>query len=237
MSTGKYQTSMAAATAAVACLLTATSPATVYHSVDFSNYHNQRMQDRFGLFGPAPEGYVTLGGVPFAVPAGVNNEWSLGEQFDNNGVTSVLDIPVGIFGMRYAYTLISSYWGSPTGGRTQVEFIGSAGAYAVKDLLGDRDIRDWNVFPGYTTQINGTSTKQVFANDPGRNGTPDVVDMQRYDLPPDFATQTLDRIIITDHRQVGVHSGIVSGITVSDLPAPGSAVLLGLGGLLARRRR
>jgi hypothetical protein len=194
--------------------LAGTAAATVYHPVDFSQYHNRRIQQRYTTWNHVPEGHVTFGGVPFFIPPGGNNEWAIGESVLYDGVTSVLDIKAHAFGTRTVYTLISTYWGQPVGGCMSIEFFGTKGAYASWDLVGNRDIRDWNLYPGYPTQINGTTTTQVHTIADGRNGNPDVIDMQRFDLPQDFESQTLDLIRITDHRRIFAHSGIVSGITV-----------------------
>ncbi len=217
--------------------LCGTAHGAVFHAVDFSAYHNAVMQNRFGAFGTAPTGDVVLGGVPFHIPTSGNNEWTRGESFNHNGETTILDIPVGQYGMRKVFTLINSYWGTAFGGLMKIECFGSGGSYFAKDLVGNNDIRDWNLYPGFTTLINGTTTQNVFTISPGRDGTPDVIDMQGIDLPPEFATQALTSIRITDLRLVGIHSGIVSGITVSDIPAPGSLALLSLSGLVALRRR
>ena len=194
--------------------LAGTAAATVYHPVDFSQYHNRRIQQRYTTWNHVPEGHVTFGGVPFFIPPGGNNEWNIGAGADLNGLTSVLDIKVHAFGTRTVYTLISTNWGTTSGGNLTLEFFGTHGAYASADLIGNRDTRDWNLYPAFTTQINGTTTTQVYTISNGLNGNPDVIDMQRFDLPQDFESQTLDRIRITDHRRIFVHSGIVSGITV-----------------------
>jgi hypothetical protein len=196
------------------CAIAGTATAVIYHPVDFSQYHNARIQQRFATWNHVPEGHIKLGGVPFFIPPGSNNEWNLGAGGNLNGVTSVLDIKVHAFGTRTVYTLINSNWGTATGGHMLIEFFGTQGGYASADLIGNRDIRDWNLFPSFTTQINGTTTTQVHTIANGLNGSPDVIDMQRFDLPVEFDSQTLDRIRITDQRQIFVHSGIVSGITV-----------------------
>lgn len=196
------------------CALAGSAAALIYHPVDFSQYHNRRIQQRFTTWNHVPEGHVKFGGVPFYIPPGVNNEWNIGAGSDLNGLTSVLDIKVHAFGTRTVYTLISTNWGTTAGGYLTLEFFGTHGAYASADLIGNRDIRDWNLYPAFTTLINGTTTTQVHTITNGLNGNPDVIDMQRFDLPSDFDSQTLDRIRITDRRQVFVHSAIVSGITV-----------------------
>ena len=115
-----------------------------------------------------------------------------------------------------------------------VEFFGSDGAYFQKDLIGNDDIRDWNIFGhGWPDKINGITTQEVVNVSPGLNGNPDVMDMQIFALPNDFRDETLTTIRITDNRTTFVHSGILSGITVQSnpIPEPSTLFLFGLGAL------
>jgi hypothetical protein len=215
---------------------------TWFTTVDLSAYQNAKIQERSGggTFADFPLGAVGLGGVPFYIPAQGNNEWRRGGGSDHDGEIAVLNIPVNQFGAKAAYTLIDTDWGTASSGYMLIEFFGSNGAYASKDLIGNSDMRDWNLYPLFTTQINGTTSRNVWHNDNGDDGNPDVVDMQTYVLPADFQNQVLTSIRITDHRQVFVHSGILSGITVSDtivVPEPATLFLLTLGGLLLRKRK
>jgi hypothetical protein len=73
--------------------------------------------------------------------------------------------------------------------------------------------------------------------------------MQLFDLPVVFFDETLLGIRVTDERSSGIHSGLVSGVTMSTIPIPipaaaaaaaaaawlvGSA-LLGLGALKRKK--
>lgn len=174
---------------------------------------NYRLQDRIPT---APEGNVVLGVVPFSIPIGGDNEWTAagaGELFDQdlNGVYTLV-IPVGVTGVRSAYTLINTWWGTTAGSRMKIEFFGSGGAYYSRDLLGNSDIRDWNAF--FTESINNLTTVNVFEVPVGRDNNPDYIDMQIYDLPPAFQTEVLTQIVVTDYRTAGWHSGILSGLTL-----------------------
>lgn len=200
--------------------------------IDFSSSHNRRIQDRHSSF---PEGNVVLGGVPFNIPVGGNNEWGSGDGmgggYGNDGQW-ILDVPVDQLGVTTVYTLINTDWGTTESGQMIIEFFGSDGAYFSKDLIGNDDIRDWGL--AYTNQINGVTTVNVVYEPIGTNDNPDVMDMQIFDLPGDFHDEVLQTIHVTDNRTTLVHSGLVSGITV--VPEPATIVLFGLGSLVLLRR-
>ena len=202
--------------------------------VDFSSHYNHRIQDRNSSF---PEGNVVLGGVPFNIPVGGDNEWGSGDGWgggsSGNDGQWILEVPILEFGVTTVYTLINTDWGTAQGGRMLVEFFGSSGAYFQKDLIGNDDIRDWSL--NYTNGINGITTVNVVYEPVGHNNNPDVMDMQIFELPGDFYDETLQQIRITDNRTSFFHSGIVSGITV--VPEPATIALLGLGSLALLRRR
>jgi hypothetical protein len=201
--------------------------------VDFSSSHNVRIQDRNSSF---PEGDIILGGIPFEIPVGGYNEWSSGDGRgggSGNDGQWILDVPVNASAIRTVYTLINTHWGTTQSGRMIVEFFGSDGAYFSKDLIGSDDIRDWNLH--YGDQINGVTTVNVVYESAGHDGDPDAMDMQIFELPIDFYSETLQTIRVTDNRTTFIHSGLVSGITV--VPEPATIMMLGLGGLVLLRRR
>ena len=213
--------------------------ASAFAPIDFSAHHNRRMQDRNSLF---PQGLVTVHGVPFDIPIGVNNEWGsgagIGRSSGNDGAWSI-DISVGVARVQRVYTLINTDWGMASGGCMSLEFFGSDGAYFEKDLIGDDDIRDWSAAPAYTTVINGTTTTNEVMIPNGADGNPDYLDMQRFELPGNFHDETLTMIRITDHRTSFGHSGLLSGVTV-EAPEPVTLAFLLVGSvwlLFPRRRR
>ena len=108
-----------------------------------------------------------------------------------------------------------------------LDFFGSDGAFYSLDLIGDDDIRDWNGF--FTDQFNGVTTVNVVETETGLDNDPDFMDMQIIHLPQDFRDENLLHMKVTDQRQILTHSGILSGVTVEQVPSP--ALLPGLLGM------
>lgn len=230
---------------APALILTASSARAELVTVDFASSHNARMQNLAGQAASFPEGSVTLGGVPFEIPAGGDNIWAAGLAAGPNPRTLV--IPVGVFGVDAVYTLINSWWGETTPGtKASIEFVGSEGAFLAIDLDGGDDIRDYleNTF---TNTINGASTVNVFTAGAGIDDEVRL-DRQRIDLPEAFDDQVLETIRILDDgandNGMGTNDPqrvFAAGITL-DVPLRVPALTpLGLGvlagGLLGAARR
>jgi hypothetical protein len=219
---GRVSRALSAVACAASAAVSTTAAAEMFTPVDLTPHLNGRLQDRQPAF---PEGDVVLGGVPFHIPVGVNNEWR--HAIHSYGTTLTVDVPVNVYGVTAAYTLINSDWGARTGGWMKVEFFGSDGAYAMRDLIGGSDLRDWNGW--WTNTINGVTTVNVRTVPTGHDGDPDYLDMQIYALPPDFQDETLSLMRITDAGVEFTHSGILSGLTV--IPEPAGLTLLLAGGL------
>src|SRR5690349_8754299 len=60
-----------------------------------------------------PAGDQNFGGIPFSIPAGPNNYWSSATAANFGAGTVSLVIPVGVFGVTSAFTLMNSVWGQP----------------------------------------------------------------------------------------------------------------------------
>jgi hypothetical protein len=156
-------------------------------------------------------------GVPFQLSASPAGNTSF--------IDGVLNIPVGVFGVTSAYTLINSAFGSLGANNGSVEFFGTT-AYHKVDLVQGQNIRDHlnNVF---NNVINGVSAVPAFVDGWAR------LDQQIFNLPVAFASQTL-----TSMRFTGLNLGNPGGIAfitaatvaaAAPVPEPASALLL-LGG-------
>jgi len=111
-----------------------------------------------------PSGSQNFGGVPFAIPSGPNNYWG-GTVAGSCGPGTVsLTIPVGVSGVRSAFTLLNTYNGQAgPSAYLYITFTGSGGATATEPLVGDVNVRNYNP-GGYTSTINNTSTIQVWTD-------------------------------------------------------------------------
>jgi hypothetical protein len=166
-------------------------------------------------------------GVPFRLSASAAGNTSF--------IDGVLNIPVGVFGVTSAYTLINSAFGAFGANNGSVEFFGSS-AYHKVDLIQGQNIRDHlnNVF---NNVIDGVSAVPAFVDGWAR------LDQQNFNLPAAFASETLVSI-----RFTGVNLGnpggsaFITAATVAvatPVPEPASTLLMLSGGvaLLAWRRR
>jgi hypothetical protein len=161
-----------------------------------------------------PTGNVTLGGVPFVIPAkGKNVVWNNYPNGPKTG-TIVTDFPVDVAGATQVHTLINTAYGqSGPNSYLGLEFFGSAGAEYTLHLVGNFNIRDFNDWV-WTNSINGTSTVNVF-NNPAHTHR---IDMQTITLPAAFAGQTLTDIKMVDSGGFLFQRAILYGITVTASP-------------------
>jgi hypothetical protein len=165
-----------------------------------------------------PTGSQNFGGVRFAIPTGPNNYWA-GAAAANFGPGVVrLTIPVGVSGVTSAFTLLNSMWGfaGPTA-YLCITFTGSDGATVTQPLVGNVNVRDYNNDDN-TNTINNTSTVQAWTNGEGQR-----LDRQEYILPPEFASQVLTSITITDTGSEGNGTdgsrAVLAAVTVSTCQA------------------
>jgi len=145
-----------------------------------------------------PTGSQNFGGIPFTIPTGPNNYWNAAAAANFGSGAVSLTIPVGVYGVTSAATLLNTFWGwaGPTA-YLSVTFTGSSGATETVPLVGDVNVRDYNN-DGNTNTINNTSTIQVWQNGMGQR-----LDRQGYILPAAFRTQTLTSVTITDTGNQG----------------------------------
>jgi len=104
-----------------------------------------------------PIGSQNFGGVPFVIPTGPNNYWEASAAANFGPGTVSLTIPVGVYGVTSAFTLLGTFWGSPgPNAYLYVTFTGSNGATLTQPLVGGVGVRDYNN-GSYTDTINNTS--------------------------------------------------------------------------------
>lgn len=181
-----------------------------------------------GVYAPLFPSTQTWADVPFQfVPSPAGN---------TAFIEGVLNIPVGVFGVTSAYTIINSGFGAFGANNGSVEFFGSTGYYKV-DLIQGVNIRDHFDYV-FNNIIDGINAVPAFYVGPGRAR----LDEQIYNLPAVFASQTLVSMRFTGLNQGVSGNPFIVAATVAvatPVPEPASALLLLSGGvaLLAWRRR
>ncbi len=207
------------------------APVDMSSQANFSWIGNDTLPgDPSGIWLPgAPTGNVTLGGVPFNIKSNAsgNQAWAAGVAANYGAGQESVTINVNAVGVTDVFTLINTWWGQsgPTS-YAALTFTGSQGATYTKNLIGNDDIRDYNSSV-FTSNINGTTTVNVFNIPADVRGMPGVLDMQHITLPAAFATQTLTTITLVDTGGTLVQRAILDGITVESVNA--SAANVGTG--------
>lgn len=210
-------------------------------TLDLSGSVNSRMQTYAGAASGYPEGDVTLGGVPFAIPAGGDNVWNASVAGGSNPRT--LSVAVGVFGVEKVHTLINTWWGETGPGTlASIRFLGTGGLDHTVALDGNSDIRDF-LDSSFSNAINGTTTTEVFSAGAGR-GNAVRLDKQTFALPATFQLETLLAIELIDAGADQVQRMFLAGATVETatvIPEPGTWGMLAALGLvgfgLSRRLR
>lgn len=240
-SMGRACAMMASAVAVVA--LSATGAMGQFTPISLASVANARLQDSWPTFTgvPYPEGAQNWGGVPWDIVSGGNNTWYSRRVSGAN--PRQVTIPINVSGVTNVYTLMNTWQGTTNQSLfVELAFTGSEGATFTTTFFGGVHIRDW--FQGiYTNNVTSPdTTANVFSINVGPNGGTGTsrLDMQRIDLPAVFASQTLTSMTIRDfgadpQGTFGQRS-FLYGLTVA-IPSPSGAALLGLGGLVAVRRR
>ena len=126
-------------------------------------------------------------GVPFDLA-----EDSSGNTIYYTTTETSLTIPANVYGVTHAYTLINSAWGTAGVTVGKVEFYGSAGGYYEANLVEGTNVRD-HYNGSFENSIDGVTALNAFTSKDGM----DRLDMQIYNLPSSFATQTLTDIVFT----------------------------------------
>lgn len=138
-------------------------------------------------------GSFRLGGVPFYIPPNRKNVWSAYHYWDNS--EHRLTVPVGLFQVREVYSVLNTLGGCRARDHMFIEFRGALGAVHRVELIGDRDVRDWNTH-AYTNEVI-VPTRPVWTRGPVR------LDSQRFILPAVFQQQQLQSIVIIDKGSNG----------------------------------
>lgn len=204
-------------------------------TVDFSSQFNMSRNHPYLANGGAmPYGNQTFNGVPMAMggDANIDTLWAWTGLGLSQEVTQILHVDTNIAGARNVYSMINTFWGQ--GGPNSylsVTFNATGGVSHTFQLLGNTDIRDYNNWV-WTNTINNTTTVEVWNIGNGQQR----LDMQKFALDSAFWNQTLTSIEIVDSGGFEFQRAIVMGLTV-EVPAPATASLLALTGLVAARRR
>jgi hypothetical protein len=152
-----------------------------------------------------PSGARILAGAPFLIPEGRMRFWS--PLFTEGGSRPVaLTLAVHRSGISKAYFLMNTLWGQP-GPRSYISlaFSGDRGARFEKKLIGGVDVRNFSGPDPVTSAL----TREVFNNGRGQH-----LDVVAVDLPPEFRSQTLDSIVITDTGRADFQRAALWGVTV-----------------------
>jgi hypothetical protein len=173
-------------------------------------------------------GLQTWNGVPF----NLENRTNDCKVFYAGGS---LNIPVNIYGVTKAYTIINSAWGLYGSVVGKIEFYGAGAEYYAVDLVEGINVRD-HYAGDYNDVIDGINALPAFDNADWRAR----LDMQLYTLPSVFSHVTLENIVFTSYG-LGRPQGnlFIAAATVENVvPIPGSLWLLssGLLGLEGWRR-
>lgn len=181
--------------------------------LDFADQYN--INSPYAPIGPLGE-FVSPQGVGFDL--GTDEllfMWS-GDWTDRTTCCAIAELSINAnqFGAQTVFMLINTAWGQ-TGPDSyiRIEFFGSDGAYHSHDLVGNVDVRDWrNTL--WTNQLDpdGITENAWSAAHPTWGQV--RIDMQRFDLPAEFANQTLDRILVTDTGRRDFQRALVMAATV-----------------------
>ena len=189
-------------------------------------------------YNPLFPGTPTFNGVPFQFSVDASGNTAFQNDMLGNPTSGLLDIPVGVFGVTHAYTIINSSFGAFGANNGSVSFIGSVDTFTV-DLIQGTNIRD-HFDGGFNNTIDGVNAVPAFNVGTGRAR----LDEQIFNLPAAFGSQTLDTIRFTSldlgggGRPFLVAATVDVGIAAA-VPEPETYALMlaGLGVLGWMRRR
>jgi hypothetical protein len=146
-------------------------------------------------------GQVTLGDVPFDLPAGRNSVTTQAESLPNNP-TRIALTGLQFSGPQRVYLLL-------TGGNTRARFadvaIGAvvlhfaSGARHTSEIVPGWNLREWKVYGDHNvTTTQAPSIQQVWTSANRFDSGAGVIDMLTIDLPPERQDDLLERIEVRD---------------------------------------
>lgn len=178
-----------------------------------------------GVYNSVFPGEHTWNGVPFNLTV---------DSSHRNAFMGSLTIPVNVNGAVTAYTLINTTTGSYGSVVGKVEFYGSDDAYHSVDLTEGINVRD-HYYGNYNNIIDGANAMLAY----GASNSGAHLDMQIFNLPSDFADETLVKIVFTSYGGNGGTPFIAGATVASAVPVPSAVWLFGSGlvGLAGFRRK
>jgi hypothetical protein len=159
-----------------------------------------------------------LGGVPFQLQTDANDNTVFYGGNLQSPTPDSLTIPVGVFGVTKAYTLINTAFGALGANVGSVTFDGSAGDIFTVDLIEGSNVRDHYNGSFVNTTSDPTTLEAVFGDpSPGHAH----LDMQTFTLPSNFAAETLTDIVFNSSGDGNPGDGkpFIAGATVFSGPS------------------
>jgi len=166
---------------------------------------NSSLSDSGDISGFPLGNNTLLGKVPFLQNNTFGQVWNA--EYAGGGSKT---ISVNIPNATGFYSLINTWWGQDAsqGSYASISFNFADNSSFTKELYGNADIRDFNYAGGWTTQINGTTTRNVYLN-PGVY----AIDRQWIDFGA-YTGKTLTDVTFTDNGGTQVQRFLLSGATV-----------------------
>ena len=171
-----------------------------------------------GLF----SGTQTLGGIPFALAtnsSGYDVFWgsNLTPSTLSGNSTGTLSLSTNNYGAITVYTLINSAWGTANQKTGSLTFTASNGDSYTVQLVEGVNVRDHY----YGSYIDTLSASYVTQSVIGTNNSGTAhLDMQAFDLPNSFMSETLTSIVFTSTGSASVGLPFLAGITVATASTP-----------------
>jgi hypothetical protein len=186
-------------------------------SIDISSLVNSDLTAYSGGWNyPQHGGPLTVGGIPFTLAIGKNSDTAVIQSSIAGGVSQTYSLPVNLFGVTSAYTLINSAFGTCGANVGELDFIGSSNTFTYT-LTEGTNVRD-HFHGGFCGTVNNSVQTANFG------GGVDRLDMQSIGLPAAFATDTLQRIDFKSFGQGWNGSPFLAGLTVDPASPDTSAV-------------